>query len=258
MSKLLVLYVFHEYNHRAKQFLLHSIFYDENVDFIIICNNKSINIDDDVVHYNVSILYRDNIGYDFGGWSDGLLTNDLYKNYTHFIFLNSSVCGPYLPPKYRGKWTEMFLKKITGNVKLVGSTINANLMELSKEDDPKLLWAHVQTYSFSMDIIALQYLIDCGIFSNTKYVESHHHAIYEKEVQMSRVIINNGWNIGSLLPIYQGVDFTFKDKTSSDYDEVFYDDVMYPCYENKLWVKSDLVFIKGNRDNLKPARVKIC
>ena len=37
---------------------------------------------------------RNNIGYDFGGWSNALLTNDLYKNYDNFIFANSSVIGP--------------------------------------------------------------------------------------------------------------------------------------------------------------------
>jgi hypothetical protein len=91
MVKLLVLYVFHQYNDRVDNFFKHSIFYDKNIDFLLICNDKSVNIDDKITHYNVSVFYRDNLGYDFGGWSDGLLTNNLYKNYTHFIFVNSSV-----------------------------------------------------------------------------------------------------------------------------------------------------------------------
>ena len=40
MNKLLVLYVFHIYNDRVKHFIENCIFYDENVDFIIISNNK--------------------------------------------------------------------------------------------------------------------------------------------------------------------------------------------------------------------------
>ena len=40
MSKLLVLFVFHIYNDRVKNFIDNCIFEDENIDFIIISNNK--------------------------------------------------------------------------------------------------------------------------------------------------------------------------------------------------------------------------
>lgn len=75
--KTLVLFVFHEYNHRVDYFLNNCLCRDENTDFIIISNNKehTINIP------NVMVLIRDNVGYDFGGWSDALLTNHLYQNY---------------------------------------------------------------------------------------------------------------------------------------------------------------------------------
>ena len=43
----------------------------------------------------------------------------------------------------------------------------------------------------------------------TKYATSFNDAIWCKEVLMSRKIIDNGWNISSLLPLYQNVDFTF-------------------------------------------------
>ena len=78
MTKLLVLYVFHIYNNRVTHFINNCIFYDSNVDFIIISNDKNNTLD---VPFYVKTLFRDNIGYDFGGWSDALLTNNLYKNY---------------------------------------------------------------------------------------------------------------------------------------------------------------------------------
>ena len=46
-----------------EHFIKNAIFYDKNVDFIMISNNKDKEID--VPDY-VKILYRDNIGYDFG------------------------------------------------------------------------------------------------------------------------------------------------------------------------------------------------
>lgn len=261
MVKLLVLYIFHLYNDRVKHFLDNSIFYDENIDFVIICNDKSINIDDEIIHYNTTVFYRDNIGYDFGGWSDALFANDIYKNYTHFIFVNSSVMGPYLDPNYTGRWTDIYIENLNGNIKLFGSTINANPsvvldgvdVQHRIDKNPRLSWAHVQSYIFSMNITTLCYLIDNGIFSNTNYAQTFQEAIWQREVRMSRLIIDKGWNIGSMLKRYRGVDFTFHDKTAFDYDINIVGDVMWENYENKLWNKYDLVFVKGNKgwnDNL--------
>ena len=42
MSKILVLFVFHIYNYRVKHFIDKCIFKDENIDFIVISNNKHI------------------------------------------------------------------------------------------------------------------------------------------------------------------------------------------------------------------------
>ena len=35
----------------------------------------------------VKLIKRDNLGFDFGAWSDGLFKDDLYKNYDNFIFV---------------------------------------------------------------------------------------------------------------------------------------------------------------------------
>ncbi len=239
MKKLLVLYVFHVYNDRVKHFVENCIFYDENIDFIIISNNKD-NIF--TVPEYVKTLFRDNIGYDFGGWSDALLTNNLYENYEHFIFVNSSVIGPFLPSYYKGKWTDIYINGLQNNIKLFGSTINTQW-------DP-LNGSHVQSYIFSMDKTTLNYLIDCEIFSITNYAKTFSEAIYNKEVLMSRKIIQNNWNIGSLLQYYKDVDFTFKTKPPREYNIQFLDDIMYERFKDKLWNIYELVFVKGNRINV--------
>ncbi len=236
MKKLLVLYVFHVYNDRVKHFVENCIFYDENIDFIIISNNKD-NIF--TVPEYVKTLFRDNIGYDFGGWSDALLTNNLYENYEHFIFVNSSVIGPFIPSYYKGKWTDIYINGLQNNIKLFGSTINTQW-------DP-LNGSHVQSYIFSMDKTTLNYLIDCEIFSITNYAKTFGEAIYNKEVLMSRKIIENNWNIGSLLQYYKDVDFTFKTKRPREYNIQFIDDIMYERFKDKLWNIYELVFVKGNR-----------
>jgi len=236
MSKLLVLYVFHNYNDRVKYFIENAIFYDENVDFIIISNNKN-----NIFEYpdNVKVLFRDNIGYDFGGWSDALLTNNLYEKYNNFIFVNSSVIGPFIPSYYKGKWTDIYIDGLQNNVKLFGSTINTIY-------DPLNL-SHVQSYIFAMDKITLKYLINCEIFSCANYAKTFGQAIWDKEVLMSRKIIENGWNIGSLFTYYKDIDFTFKNKTLEEYNITILADIMYNEYRGVLWNEHQLVFVKGNR-----------
>ena len=239
MDKLLVLYVFHIYNNRVKHFIEKCIFKDENVDFIIISNNKNIRFK--APEY-VKTLFRENIGYDFGGWSEALLKDNLYENYDKFIFVNSSVIGPFIHPYYTNKWTDIYINGLQKNVKLFGSTINTCADALNK--------AHVQSYIFSMDKTTLQYLIHCEIFSITNYARTFEAAIMDKEILMSRKIIGNNWNIGSLLSYYKDVDFTFRYKKPSEYNLVFLDDIMYQRFKGTLWNVYDLVFIKGNRINI--------
>jgi len=241
-NKLLVLYVFHEYNNRVAQFFQKAIFYDKNVDFIVIVNDLKLKLQYSAFPSNVKFFIRDNIGFDFGGWSDALLTNNLYKNYKYFIFVNSSVLGPFINSDYKGNWTDIFINGLQeNNIKLFGSTINT----LRNPRDA----SHVQSYIYSMDIITLEYLIECGIFSMTKYCASYSEAVWMREVQMSRRIIANNWNIGSLMTHYKNVDFTFSNKKISDYNITFLEDI-YGCDRNSMthyWTPNELVFIKGNR-----------
>jgi hypothetical protein len=238
-NKLLVSYVFHIYNDRVKYFFNNCIFNSPNVDFLIICNDKNIIFEDNLPPFqNVSVVKRDNIGVDFGGWSDGILTNNLYKNYTHFIFCNSSIIGPFLRPNFQKKWTDIFINGLR-TCKLFGSTINT-------VQSPHML-SHVQSYIFSMNLETLEYLIEENIFTMTSYSSSLNDAVFFKEIGMSRKILNKGWNIGSLLPMYKNADFTMKTQSSQTKYMYQYDDIMYPKYMNKLWNPYDLVFIKGNR-----------
>ena len=236
-KKTLVLYIFHIFNERVQYFIDNAIFEDNNVDFIIISNNTRVNIKSKIPSY-VKVVYRCNIGYDFGGWSETLIKSNLYKKYDNFILCNSSIMGPFISKDIKVRWTDLYLNNLKNNVKLFGSTINTMLDPINK--------SHVQSYIFCMDKETLEYLINCEIFSMTNYASTFAEAI-KTEILMSRKIIENGWNIGSFFKHYNGVDFTFKSKTPSEYNIVFYEDIMYQKYYNKLWNKNELVFIKGNR-----------
>lgn len=235
--KTLVLFAFHILNPRVDNFFKNCIFQDDGVDFIVISNDLNNTVD---VPAYVKVIKRKNIGYDFGAWSNGLMINNLYKKYDNFIFVNSSVIGPFMPIDFKGKWTDIYINGLQGNVKLFGSTINCIRNPLN--------CSHVQSYIFSMDKSTLEYLINCKIFSIVYYEKTFHGAVCNREIRMSREIIKKGWNIGSLMTYYKDVDFTFSTKKPSDYDFPFLDDIMFQQYYGKIWHPHDLVFIKGNRD----------
>lgn len=240
MATTLVLFVFHILNDRVINFIDNCIFLDQDTDFLVICNDKSKELQvNDLLPTYVKTLYRDNNGFDFGGWSDALLLNNLYQKYKKFVFINSSVIGPFLPPNFKGRWTDCYLDNLKDNVKLVGSTINCIC--------DALIDTHVQSYVFAMEINTLEYLIQCGIFTNTVYENNLMDVVIKQEIGMSRKIIEKGWNIGSLMNHYKDVDFTFIKKSPQEYDIQFYDDVMYSKYRNILWKDDEVIFIKGNR-----------
>lgn len=241
----LVIYVFHQLNDRVEGFFK-AIFKDEDIDFLVVCNSKSIHLS--LPDY-VKVLYRENIGYDFGGWSDGILTNDLYKQYDNFIFVNSSVIGPFMPSYYKGKWTDIYIGGLKNGglkngVKLFGSTINCCFSVYGPKMIDPVSESHVQSYIFSMDREALDYLIENEIFTQKRYITDFVELVIKREFRMSRLIIEKGWNIGCLMDNYQGIDFTFK--TINKQIE-YLGDVMMPHNYNKLWTLKELVFIKGNR-----------
>jgi hypothetical protein len=231
--KTLVLYAFHQFNDRVKYFIDHAIFQSDIFDFIMICNDTSINIS---VPDHVTVIKRNNIGFDFGAWSEGLLVGDRYKQYDTFIFINSSVFGPYLPDGYTKQWPYRFLDGLQDNIKLFGSTINA----FGNPQRP----IHVQSFAYCMNKETVEYLVSKEIFSLTKFAETFKDAIWKHEVRMSREIIAAGWNIGSLMHEYNGVDFTFKTQAASSYNIKWYGEIHNPRSGIN---KKEVMFVKGNR-----------
>jgi len=243
-NKTLILYVFNEYNDIVNNFIKNCIFKHDNYDFLIIINNINFNISILNLPEYVKYIIRDNIGFDFGGWSDGLLINDLYKNYDSFIFINSSVYGPCMEKSDTRLWTDILLNGLNyNNIKLFGTIINcSNIKKIN-----------VQSMVFCMDLLTLEYLILKNIFSIKKYTSTFVETVNDRETRMSREIINNNWNIGCLHTYYKGIDFTFKNKNR----EIKYLNDL--CHYNSFFGKTlhpyEILFVKGNR-NIDPNFIK--
>lgn len=240
--KTLVLYVFSELNERVNSFIKNAIFLDPDVDFIVINNGsqKDIVLPDYVIYFKA-----DNTGYDFGGWSKALLYNDLYKEYDSFIFVNSSASGPYLPSYFQGRWTDIYLNGLTDTVKLFGSSISTN--SLSTVNDVEAS-SHVQTYIFAMKSETLLYLISKNIFSVKSFTSSSKETFLNREMKMSRLILENGWNIGCMMTYYKDIDFRFLTTKPSDCKPFLGDPMVIKNVSDKLFNNFyELVFIKGSR-----------
>lgn len=242
MPKTLVLYAFNSFNEGVYSFIKHGLFEDKDIHFLFICNN--MNIDDDIhidiiIPKYVTIIKRENVGFDFGAWSVGALSYDLYKSYDYLIFLNSSVVGPYLPKDCVEKWPNILTSNLNDNVKLFGCTINTmNWIEVL---------SHVQSYCFCLTRETFEMLVERGTFSLTDFKKTKKELSESIEVYMSRHIIDSGYNIGCLCPGFD-IDYTFKKNTPEGvaYRDLHADPTA-PEHYNTRWKSTDVMFIKRNR-----------
>lgn len=236
----LVIYTFFEAGPLPEAFIEKAIFKDEYVDFLVVYNHPSDKIPYKLPKY-VKKLYRKNQGFDFGAWSYGLEHDKNYEKYDYFIFVNASVEGPHVPANsFFKKWTDYYVNGIKENIHLFGSTINC--ADLSTNIHPSTI-AHVQSYIFCLDRKAVKYLRDCKIFDTENFTKDKIDTIIYKEIEMSRKIIEKGWNIGCLHKYYKGTNFIDLSKNTIQY----LGDVMTVSSRNVFWTPEELIFVKGNR-----------
>jgi len=185
-----------------------AILESEDLDYIIVVNGNHYNDDrlfSDLRRYsNVTILERENVGYDFGAHKHAL-DSVSGKEYDYYFFLNCGVVGPILPHHFPKDihWTELFIPKITDDVKLVGTSIVC-----LPESDAGGLGPKVEGFFFMTDSVGLKLLLDEEtIFTSSP---SKYSTIVDGEYGLSRCILGHNYNIDCMLHRYQGVDWRDK------------------------------------------------
>ncbi len=164
--------------------------------------------------------------------------NKLVKDsFDYFIFLNSSITGPFLPTYSKEEWPMIFINMLNVDILLSGITINCDKW-IYQGDLP----AHVQSMLFCVNSNTLQYLIEKNIFNPTVFITDKNQLVCDCEVRMSHEIFNKGGNIACLMKIYQNTDFRSGkiDFRCSDpwYNNNVHGDTLHP-YET--------IFFKNNR-----------
>jgi hypothetical protein len=226
--KTVVIYCTHLLRDELKFFLNHGYFQSDDVDFHI-CFNGDFNTalyqvrTRELGLTNLTFHRRENLGFDFGCWSDLLLDLNLYDKYDYFIFLNSSCYGPFLPTYVKQSWVDLFTSMLTEKIKLVGPTINYFHGQ-----------QHVQSYMLCMDKIGLQIGLEAGIFSKTQH-SSKETVIHQCEIVYGQKIMNKGYQITCMLSGYRPLLETPQQ-------------FVYPYGSLMNWHEGDPVYPKGYLD----------
>ena len=254
-NKIAVIYAYYEktndYILNLKYFLKRGI-YDECDYYFIVNGCCSI---DFPKRNNIKVENRENNGYDFASFNYILFQKDLiFKNYDYYVFMNSSQRGPFIPNYIKIKWYEPFINMIKDDVKLVGVTINifskylfSQGKLLEEKTNYKLPFPHVQSYFFVTDKECLKFLIEKEIFQEKYDYDNFDELIAFKEILMSKVVLENNWNISSIIPEYRELDYrTIKEdinKTSMNNDPLY-----KKCCFGRTIHPYEAIFIKTNRE----------
>ena len=227
----------------------HAITESTSVDYIIVinCNGPHTCAIPLPTLRNLKVIYRDNIGFDFGGHKAALDSlGD--KKYDYYFFMNSGVIGPFLSDTHPSNchWTDLFIRKITDKVKLVGTSIFCEC-EALEGSGPR-----VETFCFMTDHIGLSVLLKQGtVFYNN---ETKYDVVKNGELGMTQCILKNGYTVDCMLKRYQGVDWLDKANWSMNNNR-------YPSRKNDYFGGSinpyEVIFHKWYWANPKDSDVSI-
>ena len=167
------------------------------------------------------VFFRQDRGFDYGG--QGALLRKFGMdaerpttrlNFTHFIFINSGVRGPFLPPWTPSGWhwtqafTSLLGTKPPGSeraVHLVGTSITClSPKDMCVEGDPRCAGPKVEGFATATDAVGI------GLFYHSTVFEEHEtkdDAVMRGEYMLSRSMLDAGHNLASLQLAYKEVDW---------------------------------------------------
>ncbi|KAH8673926.1 hypothetical protein BX600DRAFT_433532 [Xylariales sp. PMI_506] len=222
-------------------------------DFIFIINGET-NITKTIPSGpNIRIIERPNKCFDLGAHGEVLRQDDLWKKYRKFITLNASIRGPFMPYWSQRCWSDVFLSRVTDEVKLVGMTANCL---------PKY---HIQSMIWATDLTGLELLLypPPGSSSPDKYGTKNdmvamegcytemHKAIHG-EIGATAVIKNAGYKVDALMAAFHKSEDYERDCAKNPIEDILWDKQYYGANIHPY----ETLFMKANRD-IDPTMVKL-
>ncbi len=211
-GKIIVFFHYFEMDQNYKDNLIYflSVAYTKSVQFVIVISGECTI---DLPHLeNITYIFTENKNNDFGGYVTALSNLKNLDGYKYFIFVNSSVRGPFLSNYFESNWVELFTSRMNNDVHLVGTSINilpvnSTISKMFKNKYAyKEPYSHVQTTAYALSYKAIRHLIKIGFYDVTEKL-SKNDVICEYELRLSQEIKNNGWNMSCILAHYDAIDY---------------------------------------------------
>jgi hypothetical protein len=165
---------------------------------------------------NIEYLFTKNENFDYGGYAAAIKTLGLSDRYDHFIFVNSSVRGPFLPVYAKRSWEQILIDLFDPSVGVVGTAISLTPSHHSiaklyhakygKTALNERILAHVQTTCYALSKDALRFLVDSGFYEIIRAL-SKDETVRDYEIRLSQLLLEHGHNLKCLLPEYSQPDY---------------------------------------------------
>lgn len=229
----------------------------------VIVSNGPFPSNDIQIPAGVRLLERENVGYDFGAWAYALseLKGSWRTDFRYVFFINGTVTGPvYSAPMLVSNrdWITPFVALLRGgdNVGISGLTVDYLYGERP----------HVQSMFMCLPVEVVARCVDeWNLFVKTDTVVASETQkskfIFDNEVRLSEVLLENGYNIAAIEPGSHGIDYRKAVKTikpsvaleafgaKNHGGDRWYPNVQHPPDH------ADTIFFKTNR--MFPDRLKI-
>ena len=192
--------------------------YRPDMDFVIVvAGHHTIDLPKAV---NLQYHFTPNENFDYGGYASAICNLDLLNRYEHFIFVNTSVRGPFLPP-YIGKsigksWDQILIELLEPGVGIAGTAIAltpvhhsiAKLYHAKYGVSPhnEQILAHVQSTCYILPKASLQYLVNTGFYESAPTL-SKDETVRDYEIRLSQLLLAQGLNLKCVLPEYSQPDY---------------------------------------------------
>jgi hypothetical protein len=239
----LVVYAFHVLDRNVRFFMRHGLVPDKKVDYMVVQNMPewAAEREADVTSKwlglsSVTWVKRPNVSQDIGAYSEAMRTAET-GGYDYFVFVNSTMRGPFLPMYFTEHWTRAFTAKLTDVVALVGSSIN------HYNGQP-----HVQSMAMAMDQRGLGVLRHAGVMLASNVSVRKPVLVKKHEIGGSKEIMARGYNLDCMLTAYRGMDWRKRPIIIHPYEPRQGDLWGHRNYFGRTLNPYETVFMKTNRD----------
>jgi len=212
---------------------------DANSTFVCLLYNQrdNQNLGYEWLKPNVILIRRPNFGWDFGAYSDALHFTQLHQSMDkfHVFFINDTVFGPCFPSwMKKPSWIKVFREMITEEVKLAGTTINAN----PSPGYPNV--PHVQSMFLVTDHIGLKAAVAAKVFC--RYTDKED-VVRKCEIAFSKAILDAGYNLDCAATLLHGYDYRIPSQIPKNIGDVSWEGQ----YMGHSMHPYEVVFVKTNR-----------